>query len=133
MMAVRITFIFFCLMGYTAFAYDPHPVVTGHEMPKEFKDVGVDEKLGNSLDLGLEFTSDTGEKVELGRYFATGHPVLLAMVYYTCPNLCNYHLNGLTDAMKSLKWTAGQDYQLVAVSMNHKEGPDVAAKKKANY
>lgn len=115
-------------------AYDPsHPLVTGQELPKELKGVGMTEHLGDSIDLGLDFTSDAGEKVKLGRYFETGKPVLMAMVYYTCPNLCNYHLNGLLDAMKQLKWAAGQDFQLVMVSMNHREGPDVAAKKKANY
>lgn len=115
-------------------AYDPsQPFVTGHEVPKEIKGLGVTEHLGGQIDLGLEFTSDTGEKVKLGRYFETGHPVLMAMVYYTCPNLCNYHLNGLMEAMKQLKWSTGQDYQLVAISMNHREGPDVASKKKANY
>ena len=65
--------------------------------------------------------------------FETGHPVLMAMVYYTCPNLCNYNLNGIMEAMKNLKWKPGQDFQLVAVSMNPNEGPDVASKKKANY
>jgi protein SCO1/2 len=117
-----------------AWAYDPsHPFVPGNEKPKEIEGLGVNEHLGGSIDLSTEFTSDTGEKVKLGRYFEAGHPVLMAMVYYTCPNLCNFHLNGLLEAMKQLKWTAGQDFQVVMVSMNHREDPDVAAKKKANY
>jgi protein SCO1/2 len=132
---VRISLILIlALFGRVAMAYDPSAVlVTGHELPKEFEGVGVEEHLGHNVDLGLEFVSDNGEKVHLGKFFESGKPVLLAMVYYSCPNLCNFHLNGLTDALKQLKWTAGQDFQLVAVSINAKEGPDVAAKKKANY
>jgi len=114
--------------------YDPaKPNVTGHELPKEFENVGVDEHLGGQLDLSLPFVSDEGEQVTLGKYFNGSKPVLMAMVYYTCPSLCNHHLNALNDTMKKLKWTAGQEFEVVAVSMNHREGPDVAAAKKVNY
>src|SRR3954469_2078513 len=80
-------------------AYDPaHPFVTGLEKPKEIQGLGITEHLGSTIDLNTDFVSDTGEKVKLGRYFESGKPVLMAMVYYTCPNLCNYHLNGLNEA-----------------------------------
>ena len=117
----------------SAWAYDTKVLVTGHELPKELENIGVDEHLGAELDLDTTFTDEQGQSVPLRSFFKADKPVLMAMVYYTCPNLCNYHLNGLLDAMKQLKWTAGQDFQLVMVSMNHREGPDVAAKKKANY
>lgn len=115
-------------------AYDPSkPLVTGHELPKDLEGVGVEEHLGQQLDLSLPFVSDTGESVTLGKYFQGTKPVLMAMVYYTCPSLCNHHLNALNDTMKKLKWTAGNEFEIVAVSMNHREGPDVAAAKKKSY
>jgi protein SCO1/2 len=121
--------------GFTsnAWAYDTKPLVTGHELPKELQSVGVDEHLGASLDLDMQFTDENGQQVPLRSFFHSPKPVLMAMVYYTCPSLCNYHLNGLTEAMKKLKWSTGQDFELVAVSMNHTETPDVAGKKKHNY
>lgn len=115
-------------------AYDPsQPLVTGHELPADLEGVGVDEHLGEELDLSLPFVSDTGEEVTLGQYFQSHKPVLMAMVYYTCPSLCNHHLNALNDTMKKLEWTAGDQFEIVAVSMNHREGPDVAAAKKKTY
>jgi protein SCO1/2 len=114
-------------------AYDTKVLVTGHELPKELQDVGVDEHLGAQLDLETLFTDEQGQTVPLRSFFKSDKPVLMAMVYYTCPSLCNYHLNGLTEAMKTLKWTTGADYELVAVSMNSAETPDLAAKKKHNY
>lgn len=120
-----------CLTPET-WAYSTKPVVTGHELPAELQNVGVDEHLGSELDLGLQFTDESGAPVALGKYFGK-KPVLMAMVYYTCPSLCNYHLNGLTETMKQLKWVAGKDFEVVAVSMNSKETPDVAEKKKHNY
>jgi protein SCO1/2 len=114
-------------------AYDTKVLVTGHELPKELQGVGVEEHLGQALDLDMQFTDEDGRSVPLRSFFSQPKPVLMAMVYYTCPSLCNYHLNGLTEAMKQLKWTTGKDFELVAVSMNHRETPELAAKKKHNY
>ncbi len=115
-------------------AYDPkNPLVTGHEVPKDLEELGVDENLGGQLDLSLPFVSDTGDAVTLGQYFNGTKPVLMAMVYYTCPSLCNHHLNALNDAMKQLEWSAGDQFDVVAISMNHREGPEVAAAKKQSY
>lgn len=116
-----------------ASAYDTKVVVTGHELPNELKEVGVDEHLGAQLDLSNTFIDETGKTIPLSALITGQKPVLMAMVYYTCPSLCNYHLNGLTDTMKQLKWTAGKDFEVIAVSMNSLEGPDVADKKKHNY
>lgn len=122
------------LLASAAWAYDPKAVtVTGHELPKEFEKVNLEQHQGKQLTLSREFVSDTGEAVTLGKYFSKDRPVLMAMVYYDCPSLCNYHLNALTNAMKGLKWTAGREFELVMVSMNHRENAKLAAKKKANY
>lgn len=122
------------VISSTAFAYDPSQVdVTGHELPAELNGVGVDEHLGQNIDLDLVFTNDKGEDLPLRTYFRSGRPVLMAMVYYNCPSLCNYLLNGLTETMKTLKWTVGQEFEVVAVSMDHRETSDLAGKKKRNY
>lgn len=132
-----IFFTMVCFIGAastSAFAYDPEKAeVTGHELPKEFKDVGVDEHLGQQLDMSLPFYDDNGEKVTLGKYFTSGKPVLMAMVYYSCPSLCNFHMNGLTEVFKGLKWTIGQDFDVVFVSMHSKERADLAAPKKESH
>ena len=129
-----LAFLLTLLGGRAATAYDPKKVeVTGHELPQELTKVKIEQKVGSHLDLSLPFVSDTGENITLAKYFQTDRPVLMAMVYYTCPGLCNFHLNALTESMKKLNWTAGKEFEVVAVSMNHREGPEVAAKKKANY
>ncbi len=117
----------------SVWAYDTKVLVTGKELPAELQDVGVVEHLGATLDLERTFVDEAGQTVPLRTFFSKDKPVLLAMVYYTCPSLCNYHLNGLTETMKNLKWTTGKDFELVAVSMNSKETSDVADKKKHNY
>ena len=122
------------LISFTSWAYDPNDVTRQlNEVPKKIEDVGIDEKLGEQIDLSLKFQDDKGEVVTLGKYFDNKRPVILSMVYYNCPSLCNLHLNGLIEALKPMKWSAGQDYQIVAVSMNHNEDYMLAGPKKANY
>ncbi len=117
----------------TARAYDPDDqAVLAHERPKALENVGITEYLGKEIDLTIPFVDQHGESVTLGRYFKN-RPILFTIVYYNCPSLCNYHLNGLTAALKELKWTVGNEFDLVAVSMNHKEKPELAAAKLESY
>jgi protein SCO1/2 len=106
---------------------------TSSEVPLELKGVGLSEQIGKSLNLNLEFTDDTGKPVHLYDYFKSGHPVLLSPVYFGCPGLCNFHLNGLTEGLKKMDWSAGQKYEILAVSFDPSEGMTLAAKKKQSY
>jgi len=114
-------------------AYDPAQTEISNQTPQQLEGIGVTEKLGDQIDLGTPFTDDAGNPVTLGSYFKTGKPVVFSIVYYSCANLCNFHLNGLTSALKKLPWTVGQEFELVALSMDHRETPELAGKKKANY
>lgn len=101
-------------------------------LPKVLEDVDITQKLGAQLPLDLEFVDDKGQAVHLGDYFGK-RPVVLAMVYYECPMLCTLVLNGMTKALRILSLDAGQDFEVVAVSINPKETPAMAAAKKATY
>lgn len=121
-------------ISFGVFAAPPQEAGTAsHVTPKQLENVGIKEHLGTNLPLDLKFTNEEGVEVPLQSFFQQGRPVLLTMVYYTCPSLCNFHLNGLSDVMKSTRAKLGQDYEFVAVSMNHNEKSDVAKKKKDNY
>ena len=117
----------------TAHSYDPaNRLVTGLEKPKELLGVGIKQKVGGSVDLDLEFVDDNGETIKLGKYFDK-KPVLFTIIYFNCPSLCNYHLNGLTEALAKLEWTVGKEFELVALTMNHREDHKLAKLKKAAY
>ena len=47
--------------------------------------------------------------------------------------LCTQVLNGMTGALKTLSFDAGKDFDVVVVSIDPKEGPMLAAEKKATY
>jgi protein SCO1/2 len=123
------------LSANSVHAYEPKPAdLTANETAKGLEGVGIDEKLGAHLDLNLTFKDENGETVTLAKYFDGSHtPVIISPVYYSCPGLCNFHLNGLTDALKLMDWTVGEKFKVVAISFDAKEQPDVAKKKKASY
>jgi len=104
-----------------------------NDLPQALTEVGISEKLGQKVDLGLNFKNERGETVSLASYFAGNKPILLSLAYYNCPSLCNFHLNGVNDALKKMNWTVGREFEYLVVSIDHNETPDLAAKKKANY
>lgn len=106
---------------------------TENEMEKLREGIGIDEHLGESVDLNLEFNNEKGEAVPLSTYFQSGKPVLLAMIYFNCPSLCNFQLNGVTETLKDLEWTTGEKFEFVVVSIEPKETPEMAIKKKQAY
>jgi protein SCO1/2 len=103
------------------------------QTPKELEDIKIEEHIGDKLPLNLSFKDEAGKDVVLSQYFNQGKPVILSLVYYNCPMLCNLVLNGLLKAVKELDWVPGGQYEIVSVSISARETPEVAAPKKANY
>ena len=106
-------------------------VTTG--LPKILNDVGIEQKLDAKVASDVKFTDENGNEVTLNQYFGKGKPVIIALVYYECPMLCNEVLNGLTGSLKALSLTAGKDFDVVAISFNEDEIPALAKAKKETY
>lgn len=96
------------------------------------KGIGFDQHPGTSIPMDLEFNDETGTSVPIGRYFSRG-PVVLAMVYYGCPNLCTMVIDGLFKALLELPFKAGEKYSVVLVGIDPTETSTLAAEKKKNY
>jgi protein SCO1/2 len=102
--------------------------------PAALEGVGIEEHLGRQVDLNLTFTAENGYPVALKDFFHAGKPVILDLIYYSCPNLCTLVLNGQTAAMRELlPWTPGKEYEVVTISIDPNESFDLARKKKAIY
>jgi protein SCO1/2 len=108
-------------------------VAGANTLPRELEDVGIDEKLGAQVDLNLAFTAEDGRPRELSEFFRKGRPVILNLVYYSCPMLCNLVLNGQTAALRELKWTPGNEFEVVTVSIDPTETFNLAQLKRAAY
>ncbi len=107
---------------------------TGSQVnPAVLQNVGIDQRLNQQVPLDLQFKDETGKTVKLGDYFQAGRPVILNLVYYTCPMLCGEELIGEASALGVLNFTPGKEYEVVSVSFNPDETPKDAAEKKPIY
>lgn len=129
----RNLFLFLYLYSLGLFAYDPGYTESNNELPNEIVDMNVVEKYGNQINLDLDFKNEKSETVRLREYFHNDKPVFLTIIYYQCPSLCNFHLNGILKVFNSLDWTVGKEFEFVAVSMDPNETPELAAKKRDAY
>ena len=101
-------------------------------LPPVLKEVGIDQRLNEQVPLDAVFKDDQGREVRLGEYFK-GKPVVLALVYYSCPRLCNQILIGTLTSVRQVSFNAGEDYQIVAISFDSRETPQLAAAAKQTY
>lgn len=106
--------------------------VKGVDRAAPLANVGIDQKLNSQLPLDTRFRDEAGRDVRLGEYFGK-RPVILALVYYQCPMLCTQILNGMVRAVKTLTFTPGQEYEVVAISFDAREKPPLALEKKQEY
>jgi protein SCO1/2 len=103
------------------------------QVPEVLEEVGVSEHLEAKLPLDLEFKDEDGNWVELGSFFDGNRPVILTLNYYRCPMLCGLMLNGVVDGLGQMSWTPGDEFEIVTISINPLETPELARAKKQNY
>ena len=102
-------------------------------LPGDLREVGFDQRLGEDVPLHLTFTDESGEEVRLGKFFESEKPVVLALVYYECPMLCDMILSGLTTSLEILSFDPGTDYEVVVISFDPGEDHYLASAKKRRY
>jgi protein SCO1/2 len=101
-------------------------------LPPMLEGVGIDQRLNRQVPLELRFRDEAGRAVELRQYFGR-KPVVLSLVYYECPMLCTLVLNGMLRTMRAMPLNAGRDFDIVTVSFDPREKPELAAVKKQSY
>ena len=123
------------LLGATAFGQGMSQGIMSppaNVRPPYLQNVGIEQKLDSQVPADLTFVDDTGRSVKLGDYFGK-KPLILNLVYYTCPMLCGEELSGLSASMKMIKFDVGKEFDVVTVSFNPKETPEMAAAKKKEF
>ena len=111
------------------YAQPPQRGASSAQPPDTLRNIGIEQRQGNSLPLSATFRDEAGREVKLGDYFGK-KPVVVAPVYFDCPMLCNQVLSGLVGSIRGQSLSPGQDFEVVAVSFDPREGPEQAANKK---
>ena len=99
---------------------------------EQLSNIRFDQKLNSRISLDLPFHDESGKTVMLGNYFGE-KPVVLVLGYYRCPMLCTLTFNGMVESMEDMKWTIGDQFNVVHVSIDPKETPALALAKKSTY
>jgi protein SCO1/2 len=107
--------------------------VPAQDLPPNLGNVSFEQRLNAQVPLNAVFRNEFGETVRLGDYFNQGKPVVLVLVYYECPMLCTEVLNGLASTLRIMKLDLGKQYDVVTVSFDPKDTPELARAKKRAY
>lgn len=116
------------VMGASFFLAPAAKAQLGMQTPEEEQGIDIEEKLGNTVPLNLKFTNADGQQVELGHYFNNNdkRPVLMLMVYFECPVVCDVLMQRLAETINELDLDVGKDYEVVIFSFDPSETVDQA-------
>ena len=115
------------------FLFDSSYAQLNKGKPAILEEIGVDEKLGDTIPEDLRFVNSKGDSVRIGDLIEKGKPVLLNPLYYECPVLCSVVLDAVFEVVDELKWTPGTDYTIISFSIDPGETPAIAAETKQQY
>ncbi len=93
--------------------------------------VGIQEKLGQFIPLDVELYDEQGMLVALKDL--VNKPTIFTFVYYRCPGICSPLLNELAKVVNKLDLEIGKEYQILTISFDHREKPELAAEKQQSY
>jgi protein SCO1/2 len=102
------------------------------ETPPILREVNLRQKLDAQVPLDAEFRDEQGRTVRLGDC-TEGKTTILVMAYFRCPMLCTQVLNDLVKGLKGVPWNIGDQFNVLTVSFDDRETPEMAAAKKKNY
>ncbi|MEI6679134.1 MAG: SCO family protein [Mariniphaga sp.] len=94
-------------------------------------EIGIIEKLGDTIPLDLKFFNEKNDTVSLGSLI--NKPTILSFVYFDCPGLCSPLLDGVADVVSRIDLSLGKDFDIITISFNTKDTPEKARIKKLNF
>lgn len=100
-------------------------------IPYQLTNVGINEKLGNTVSLDIKLKDELGNEIALKNLIST-KPILINFVYYSCPMLCNLLADGLVDGLNASE-IKDKDLQLISISIDHKDNKISASAFKEKY
>lgn len=106
---------------------------TEKQAPAAEQRADIDPKLGQMIAMDAVFKDESGKSVRLADYFDGRRPVALNLIYFGCPGMCKWTMQGTLNTLKRMEWQPGSQYQMITISFDHTEGPDLATSIKGNY
>jgi len=120
------------LLCLPALAQTPAPTAPAPAAPTYTpQEVGIDEKLGATIPLDLVLKGEDGQPVTLRQLI--DKPTLLTLNYFRCAGICTPQLSGVAEVLNRTEAIPGKDFQVLTVSFDGRDEPEIAAQKRTNY
>jgi protein SCO1/2 len=119
-----------CLMSASRTEAQTPATLPASTAPPLLREIGFEQRLNATAPLDLHFRDDHGQDHALSGYFGN-RPVVLALVYFSCPMLCPQSLHNLTESVAALPLQPGRDFDVLAVSFDPRDTPKTAASQRA--
>ena len=133
-MKIFISLLLLAFLPSSTRAYVPESEVgEQNQLPEAIEGVGIDEKLKQTLPSDVLLTDENGKKLKIASFYNSKKPLILSMVYFSCPSLCNLHLRGVFEVFNELGLKPGKDFEFLAVSIDPGENFQLAGNKKKGY
>ena len=124
----KVIFLFYLIIfPATAFSQDALPRTFDPNEPE----IGIVERLDEFLPEDIVLIDTEGNQVFLHSFF--DKPTILALVYYRCPGICSPFMEGIAEVVSRSDLEPGKDYQILNISFDPREGPDLARTNRNNY
>ena len=94
---------------------------------------GVDEHLGDKINLTLKVQDHFGDRISMGKHFKDGKPAVFTLNYYSCASLCSVQLNAVLNGLKDMDWMPGDQFKMLTLSIDPEETSSLAAQKRGAY
>lgn len=108
------------------------PLAACSRGPEEATPVfGLEEKLGANVPLEVTLRDEQGRDVVLRDLVR--RPTLVCFVYYRCPGICTPLLTDLAELLDRSKVSPGKDFDVLTISFDFRDTPEMAAKKRQSY
>jgi protein SCO1 len=111
---------------------EPGQAPPADRTPAPIVELAWEQRLNEAVPLDLSFRDESGRTVRL-RELSSGRPIILLLAYYRCPQLCNLVLNGLLEGLRDIEFRPGQEFEVIVVSFDARETPEIASAKRDNY
>ncbi len=98
---------------------------------KDEREIGIKERLGETIPLDLSFYDETGKVVQFGSLI--DKPTILSLTYYSCSNLCDNISSAVAGLLGRLQSEPGKDYSVITVSFDERDTPADALQKKGDF
>jgi len=93
--------------------------------------IGIQERLGEKIETSGTLVDESGLPVQVSALL--NKPTIFTFVYFRCPGICTPLLTDLSRVVDRMDLEPGKDYQILSISFDPSETPDIAAAKRDNY